>query len=289
MNDSPTLPPPMSDVRLPQGIIRYADSGRGDPVVFVHGMLVNSLLWRKVVPLLESRFRCITPDWPLGSHEMPMRPEADLTPPGLVRLVVDFLDALGLEQVTLVGNDTGGALCQLVAASHPDRIARMVLTSCDAYEMFPPPFIKYLLLVPGRIPGVLWLIMQPLRFRSVRSLPIGFGLLSRKPIDDEVTDAYLKAVLSSRPVRRDLVKILRGIDPMYTIEAAEQLRSFTRPVLIAWAGRDRVFPLSLGHRLASDFPNARFESIEDSYTFIPEDQPERLAELIKDFATSSAA
>ena len=109
----------MHEIELTPGTIRYRDVGRGEPIVFVHGLLVNGDLWRKVVPPLARSFRCIVPDLPLGSHVTAMRPDADLTPPGLARLIADLLAALDLRDVTLVGNDTGGALCQLVATRPP--------------------------------------------------------------------------------------------------------------------------------------------------------------------------
>src|SRR5437773_12372991 len=120
------------EVSLASGTIRYRERGSGEPIVFVHGLLVNGDLWRNVVPELSKDFRCITPDWPLGSHELPMSPDADLSPPGVAKIVADFIAALELEDVTLVGNDTGGAVCQLVVTEYPDHIARLVLTSCDA-------------------------------------------------------------------------------------------------------------------------------------------------------------
>src|SRR5919106_3974755 len=130
----------MSEARLSQGTIHYSESGEGPPIVFVHGLLVDGRLWRKVTPLLEDRFRCIVPDLPLGSHQQAMNPDADLSPPGLARIVDGFLAALDLDRVTLVANDTGGAIAQVTAANHADRIGRLVLTNCDAFENFLPPF-----------------------------------------------------------------------------------------------------------------------------------------------------
>src|SRR5438445_13019107 len=97
-------------IQLSAGPLRYVDRGSGPPVVFVHGLLVDGRLWRKVTPLLEGRVRCIVPDWPLGSHANPMNADADLTPRGVARLIDNFLEALELRDVTLVGNDTGGAI-----------------------------------------------------------------------------------------------------------------------------------------------------------------------------------
>jgi pimeloyl-ACP methyl ester carboxylesterase len=271
------------EIELPQGKIRYEDTGAGEPIVFVHGLLVDGRLWRNVIAELERDFRCIAPDLPLGSHRTPLRADADLSPPGLARLIADFIEALGLERVTLVGNDTGGALCQLVVTRHPERIARLVLTSCDAYEHFPPKAIKPFVSVAARVPGFLLALMQGTRLRVVRNSPLAFGLLVKRPIPPEVTGEWVLPVMSDRGVRRDCLKVLKGISSRYTEEAAERLRGFDRPALIAWAAEDRIFPRSLAERLARDLPDARLEWVDDSRTFVPEDQPKRLAELIAGF------
>src|SRR5438128_4150737 len=140
------------EVGPPAGVIRSHDVGDGPPIVFVHAVLLNGAVWRKVVPLLADRFRCLVPDWPMGGHAVPMDADADLSPPGLARVIVEFLDGLGIERATLVGNDTGGALCQLVAAEHPERVDRLVLTTCDAYDNFPPRRFRYLQWA-ARVPG----------------------------------------------------------------------------------------------------------------------------------------
>lgn len=270
------------EVALSQGTIHYRDSGAGQPIVFVHGLLVSGTLWRKVVPLLENRYRCIVPDWPLGAHREGMRADVDLTPTGLARTVNDFLVALDLEDVTLVGNDTGGAICQIVATEHPDRLARLVLTPCDAFENFLPPMFRPLQWA-ARVPGLLTVALQSLRFRRLRSLPIAFGWLTKRPVDDSVVQDWIRPFLSNRAVRRDTRKVVRGISSRYTVTAAQKLASFDRPTLIAWAPEDRFFPLAHARRLAALIPTARLEVIADSYTFVPEDQPAVLAQVIADF------
>src|SRR5437660_5840710 len=170
------------DARLPQGVVRYRELGQGEPIVLVHGLLVNSMLWADVAELLASDFRVIAPDLPLGSHELPMSPGTDLTPPGLAAIIAAFLDALDLEGVTLVGNDTGGALCQLVAVEHPERLARLVLTPCDAYENFLPPMFRPLQYA-ARIPGAVFAIGHSMRVPVARRLPIAYGWVT-KPADD---------------------------------------------------------------------------------------------------------
>jgi pimeloyl-ACP methyl ester carboxylesterase len=274
------------EIRLAQGVIRYRDVGSGPVVVFVHGLLVNGLLWRKVVPRL-SGLRCVVPDWPLGSHELPLVGGADVSPGGVARLIADFLVALELEDVTLVGNDSGGAICQLVVTRHPERIRRLVLTPCDAYENFLPPMFRYLQWL-ARVPGGAVVGMQMLRVPALRRLPIAFGWLSKRPLERAVSDAYVAPILRDAGVRRDTTAFLRGIDKRDTLAAAARFGEFAKPVLIAWAPEDRFFPLAHAERMAAAFPHARLETIADSRTFVPEDQPERLASLIADFVREPA-
>lgn len=273
----------MPTAELPQGRVNYVESGSGKPLVFLHGLLVNGLLWRKVTPLLEERFRCIVPDLPLGSHQIPMRSDADLSPSGLAQLVHAFLEALDLDDVTLVANDTGGAITQITAANHPERIGRVVLTNCDAFENFLPPLFKPLELTAA-VPGGLTAMMQAMRFEPMRRSPLAFGWLIKNDIADAPLDQWVEPFLTDPAIRRDTVKVLRGINKRYTIEAAEKLRNYDRPVLLAWGADDRAFKLSFAERLAAAIPGAELERIPNSYTFVSEDQPERLAELIREFA-----
>src|SRR5690242_4445172 len=154
----------MNELTIPQGTIRYREAGTGAPIVLIHGLLVNGGLWQEVMPRLAQDFRVIVPDLPLGSHELPMNRGTDLSPLGLARIIEAFLSGLGLEDVTLVGNDTGGALCQLVVVHHPERIGRLVLTPCDAFENFPPAMFRPLL-AAARVPGAVYAIAQSLRPR----------------------------------------------------------------------------------------------------------------------------
>lgn len=284
MTATPPVGPPPLEIRTSAGPVRYYESGDGPALVFVHGLLVNGMHWRKVVPLLSDRFRCIVPDWPLGAHGVPMAPGADLSPPGLASAIAELIGSLQLRDATLVGNDTGGALCQLVAAAHPERINAMVLSNCDTYENFLPPLFRPLQ-VAGRIPGGVLVLAQAMRARALWRLPIAFGRLIKHDIDSDLVGSYFEPCRTSSDVRRDTAKVLQGISSRYTMAAAEQLRSFDRPVLLAWASEDRVFPVRQAERLLADLPQGRLELIPDSYTFTPEDQPGRLAELIADFAS----
>jgi pimeloyl-ACP methyl ester carboxylesterase len=276
-----------SAVTVEAGTVSYAETGpAGAPtVVFVHGAFVDGTLWRKVVPRLEGSLRCVVPDLPLGSHRTPMSESADLSPPGLAKLTADVIAALELEDVTLVGNDTGGALCQLVVTSHPERIGRLVLTPCDAYENFLPPAFRYLQLL-ARVPGGVGAVAQSMRLPFVRRTPLAFGWLSKTRIPAEVLANWTEPIIHDAGVRADARKVLRGISNRYTIEAAERLRRFDGPTMLAWATEDRFFKPSFAERLAADIPGSRLEWIEDARTFVSEDQPDRLASLIGDFAAA---
>ncbi len=272
---------------LPAGNIAYTDVGEGPPLVFVHGLLVDGSLWTPVVESLRHRHRCIVPELPLGSHRQAMAAEADLSPPGLAEIVAGFIAALDLNDVTLVGNDTGGAICQLVATGHVERLGRLVLTPCDAYENFLPPAFRYLQAV-ARVPGGINLMLQSMRAPAMRRLPIAYGRLTKHALSNELTGRWVKPALGDAGVRRDVTKVLRAISSRYTLEAAEKLRAFDRPALLAWATEDRFFKLEFARRLASAIPNARLELVEDSFTFVPLDQPVRLAELIAAFANETS-
>jgi pimeloyl-ACP methyl ester carboxylesterase len=261
--------------------------GEGPAIVFVHGALVNANLWRKVVPRLDG-FTRVSLDLPLGSHLEPMPKDADLTPPALADLVADSIESLGLDGVTLVGNDTGGALSQLVATSRPERIGSLVLTSCDAFDSFPPRFFK-IVLAPAKLPGMIPVGFGALRLRPLRRLPIAYGWLSNAPAEREAEDSYVLPVLTRGPIRRDVRKVLRGLNPTYTLDAAAKLAHWDRPALIAWSEKDRFFPTEHAERLAKLIPGARLEWIEGARTFSAEDAPERLASVIADFARQGSA
>jgi pimeloyl-ACP methyl ester carboxylesterase len=276
------------ELALPQGRLRCFEAGTGSPIVFVHGLLVNANLWRKVVAELAPAFRCISLDLPLGSHTLSMPEAADLTPHGLADLIADAIESLALEEVTLVGNDTGGALCQMVVTRRPDRIGRLVLTSCDYRDNFPPAMFRYFK-PAASIPGAMRLLMAPMRLRAPRQLPFAFGWLVTRRIDCQAEDSYLLAGMTIPGIERDLKRVIKGLDRRCTNEAADRLGEFDKPALIAWSREDRFFKPAHAQRLAQDLPNARLEWIESARSLSPEDEPGRLAELIADFVREPAA
>lgn len=281
---SPALGTP-GELDLAHGRLGYFDAGAGPTLVFVHGLLVNANLWRKVVERLSPEFRCVALDMPLGSHLGGAGEHAELTPPGVAKLIPEALAALDIADATLVGNDTGGALCQIVAASGSERVARLVLTSCDYRDNFPPLAFRPLKQLV-RVPGATQSILTLLRPRAPRRLPLVFGWLAKRPIDREAEDSYLYPSLVDPRVRADLRRFLPSMHPRHTREAADGLAGFDRPALIAWSREDRFFPREHAEELQRTLPDARLEWIEDSYTFSPEDRPDRLAELVAGFARS---
>jgi pimeloyl-ACP methyl ester carboxylesterase len=269
----------MPELEFPQGTIRYRDEGSGSPIVFVHGALVDSRLWEPVVERLSGTARCVVPDLPLGAHRIPMR--AALDPVGLAELIADLVEKLDLRDVTLVGNDTGGALCQLLVTRWPERIGRLVLTNCDAFDNFPPAAFRGLI-GAARL-RLLTAMLQSMRVRAIRKTPLAFGWLSKRELPDELLAWWVEPFLGDAGVRRDTRRLLAAVKRSQLLDNTARLHEFDRPVLIAWAPEDRFFPLDHARRLAAIFPDARLVEVPDAYAFVSLDQPKRLADLIREF------
>ncbi|ARR76609.1 hypothetical protein MOTT12_00945 [Mycobacterium intracellulare subsp. yongonense] len=276
----------MPDVELSAGTVHYRDTGQGSPILFVHGILVNGTFWRNIIHVLEPQFRCIAPDLPLGGHRRPMRADADLTPRGVARLIAEFLDTLEVDNVTVVANDTGGAIAQLLLADGCPNVSRLVLTPSDSFDNFPPPSLRILKYAP-RIPGLLWLGALLMRSSVVRRAT--FAPMSRRPIPVEVAEGWLQSFIGDRRIRADIGKFLRAMDYHETLNAAEALRNFAKPVLILWPPKLPFFPFEHARRWAELLPDATLVEVPDSFTYLPEDQPEITARAIQDFVHEHAS
>jgi pimeloyl-ACP methyl ester carboxylesterase len=274
----------MPELQLSAGTIEYVDTGGdGDPIVFLHGVVNDASVWRKVVAQLEGEHRCIAPTLPLGSHKTPMAPNADLTLRGIARLAGEVLERLELTAVTLVTNDWGGAQV-MVAEGCADRVARLVLTSCEAFENYPPGIPGRMLGMSARLPGGLSMGFGALRIRPLRRIPLMFGWMSKRPVPAEVMDGWFRPMQTQREIRRDFRKYATSLPGKEELrEITEQLQTLDRPALVAWAADDKIMPIDHGRRMAEMLPQGRFFEVPDSYTLIPEDQPEVLARLISDF------
>ncbi|OBA76957.1 alpha/beta hydrolase [Mycobacterium sp. 1554424.7] len=273
----------MPQLALRQATIDYQEFGPQDsahpPVLFVHGILVDGQLWRAVADGLARRgFRCIVPTWPLGSHTIPVKDATALSLPGVAEMVNDALVALDLSDVTLVGSDTGGGICQLVVDAHPERIGRLVLTNCDAFDKCPPfPFDVAFAVLRG--PASIKALAQPLRFRAVRQSLFGFGLLVSKA-DPDLTSAWLQPCLEDSRIRRDMAALARSVGRFDLTDVATRLPRFTKPVTLVWGQRDRCFTPGLGRRLAGLFSNAKLIEVPDAKTFVALDQPDAVIDAI---------
>ncbi len=278
----------MPSVALSAGTIEYRDSGGDGPVVVLcGGLAIGPSLWDGVVTELGGDLRCVVPTLPWGAHRIPMRPGADLTMRGQAAILREFIEALDLREVTLVENDT--AMSQVLCADGCGRVARLVITSCEAFDNYPPGLPGKAIALAAKLPGGIFLSMQQLRLHWFRRSPLGFGSMAKRPIPHGELDDWLKPLLTQREIRRDLRKYAGNLDRSILVEAAERLRDFDHPALVVWAAEDRVMPPEHGRRLAALLPQGRLVELQDSCTLIPLDQPRALAREIAAFVREPAA
>lgn len=277
-------------VELSAGPISYrvfdATDGTGEPVVFVHGFAVDGRLWEAVaLRLAASGLRCIVPTWPFGSHTTPMKPEADLTPPAAARLVLELMAALDLTGVTLVGNDSGGAVAQMAVTTDSSRIGRLVLTNCDSFENYPPGIFKVLGTL-AKVPGAGFSLAQAMRFAPFIRSPFGFGSLNAEPQPIELLRSFLHPLISDRRIRRDAMKFFVGADNRDTLAAAAKLPDLDLPALLVWGTEDTLFPLADATRLRGVLTDATLVEVPGAKTFVPLDRPGEVADAIAAFVAS---
>lgn len=283
----------MTVVELPQGTIAYRVAGPADsaqaPVVFVHGLLVDAQLWTGVADVLAERgIRSYAPTWPLGSHRIAMNAGADLSPRGIAAIINEFLAALELTDITLVGSDTGGALCQFTIDADPSRIGRLALTNCDAFDVFPPEAFAGLIKL-GRRTATLKLLVTALRSTAIRRGPRGYGRLFTGEPDAAITRSWIEPALGSHAIRRDAAKLMSAMRPDELLDVSTRFGAFTKPVQLVWGDADRYFPIAFAKRLAAAFPNATLTAVEGGRTFVSMDFPERVADAISQAGQPRAA
>jgi pimeloyl-ACP methyl ester carboxylesterase len=279
-NQSP-VGPTVAD--LPQGRLAYRAAGpatsTSPAVVFVHGVLVDARLWEAVADRLAAEgIRSYAPTLPLGAHQSPMNPDADLSPSGIAQLTLDFIAALGLSEVTIVGNDTGGAICQVMLGADTSRIGAAVLTDCDALSTFPPRALAPLLQAL-RHPGLVACLAVGLRLEKVRHGRLAYGPLSSGQIDRGLTRDWVQP-LASKDIRRDIAKFARGVHPRVLLDAASRFSQFSGPVRILWGEDDPFFRTELGRQLTDAFPRATLSTVPAGRTFLPLDHPDELVREI---------
>lgn len=280
----------MPEIALQHATLDYQVVGPQDsphpPVLFIHGALVDHRLWTRVADRLAAKgFRCILPTLPLGSHTIPIG-GADLSPRGIAAMIRDLIDALGLHDVTLVGNDTGGALCQIVADSYPEHVGRLILTNCDAFEKF-PPFPFNVAFLPLRSPVTIKAAAALLTLRPVRHSPLGYGLLTNDP-DPALTRSWITPCATDQRIRRDAAALMRGIARTNLTEVSNRMNRFTKPVSLVWGQADRCFTPALGRRLADRFAHATMIPVPGAKTFVPLDNPAAVADAVASIGARAA-
>ena len=273
------VPAESAPVDLPQGKVAYRVAGPAasdhPPVVLVHGLLVDNRLWTPVAERLAADgIRSYAPTLPLGAHRLPMNADADLSPTGVAGLVLDFIRALDLSDVILVGNDTGGAISQIMLGADSSRIGAVVLTDCDALGTFPPlglaPLFRAL-----RYPWLVARLASALKAKALRHGPLAYGLLTSEPLDPELTLDWMRPA-ADPAIRRDLAKLARGVDSKVLLDAAGRFGQFPGPVRILWGEADPYFKVKLGRRLSEAFPRATFATVSGGRAFLPLDHPDRV-------------
>ena len=275
----------MPSITLPQGTIEYFDEGNpaGVPVVAVHGFLASAELWGTTAAALGERVRVLRPTLPLGSHRVPVHGTPG--PREVAAILLAFLDAMGLEDPILLGNDSGGAICQLAVQAQPERVRRLVLTNCDGFDQF-PPFPFSLLRPMSRVPGLITALMQGTRVPRLNHALV-YGLLASGR-HEELWRRFVEPFHANRAVRAQAIGFMRQVDPAELVEASNALGSWGGDALVVWGMRDRFFRPALGQRLAATL-GAPLVEVPDGKTFVCLDAPKVVADAVATFAQRSPA
>jgi pimeloyl-ACP methyl ester carboxylesterase len=272
-------------VELTAGTLEYGDSGGAGPVlVMLPGLAMDGRLWQGVIEELGPGFRCLTPVLPFGAHRRPLRADADLSLRGVGRIVAEFLERLGLEDVVLCFNDWGGAQT-MIADDLMGRVGKLALVSCETAGNYPPGLAGNAAWLSCKLPGGLRAMRLTLANRTLRQLPMVYGQMSKRGIPEQLMQSWLEPL--RRPeIRRDLRKYAgAAMQGKKDIRAATPaLAGFERPVLVVWDAEGKMMPNEEGRALAEAFPDSRLVELPDCYTLIPLDQPAALARALRGLA-----
>ncbi|MGO1001156.1 alpha/beta fold hydrolase [Lysobacter sp. CA196] len=265
--------PIQASVQTPSGRIAYREQGTGPVALFVHGVLLNGHLWRHQLAHLSDRRRCIAVDL-LAHGDTEIAPGQDVSVTANAQMLAEFLDALGIDQVDLVGNDSGGGIAQIFAALHPQRVRSFALTNCDTHDNWPPEAFKpFLAMAAGG--GLGDALKAMLADKSVYRSPQALGLAYEDPqsLSDESIETYLRPLLRSEQRTRDLQRFLAAFDNAHTLAIESQLKRLQAPTLIAWGTDDVFFPTRWSQWLADAIPGTRKRvEFEGARIFFPEER-----------------
>lgn len=267
----------------PSGPISYIDRGQGPVALFVHGVGTNAYLWRHVVAGVEDIRRCVSLDLPLHGHS-PAQPDQDFSAAAMAELLEQFCETLGLDTVDLVGNDTGGAICQVFAARHPERIRTLTLTNCDTRDNFPPAGFQSVIDMAAA--GQLAPLGPPLveNPELARSGPFGDGFEHPEKVSDEVLLAYIGPTMGTIEAGQQFERWLTGLDNADLVAVEPQLKELAAPTLVVWGTGDEFFGLSYAHWLRDTIPGVtEVVEVPGGKLFFPEERPDELIAPLRRF------
>ncbi|HEV2254148.1 MAG TPA: alpha/beta hydrolase [Streptosporangiaceae bacterium] len=255
------------------GEISYLDLGAGPTALFVHGIATNAYLWRHVMDALSGQRRCIAIDLPLHGQS-PVTAEQDLTLAALAAGLDDFCEVLGLTGIDLVANDTGGAIAQIFAARHPQRLATLTLTNCDTVGNLPPEDFKPIveLAAAGNLAPSAVAMLADLEAAAQVSFASGYEHLDR--IDRDVIRSYLQPCFGTIERARQFERLLVSLDVGDLEAVMPQLGELTVPTLVVWGTGDAFFDVSWAHWLRDTIPGTtRVVTVDGARLFFPEERP----------------
>jgi pimeloyl-ACP methyl ester carboxylesterase len=260
-------------VITPSGTISYLEQGSGPAALFVHGVLLNGFMWRQQLGHLADLRRCIAVDL-LGHGDTTTAATQDVSVSANARMLAEFLDALKIDCVDLVGNDSGGGICQILAALHPERVRSLTLTDCDAHDNWPPeafkPFVA--MVAAGGLPQTLAaMLADKLIYRSPQAL----GPAYEKPeaVSDETIEIFLRPHLRSASRTHDLERFVNAFDSQHTVSIEGRLRQLQAPTLIVWGTDDIYFDVKWSHWLAKTIPGTKKRvELNSARIFFPEER-----------------
>ncbi|WP_029922692.1 alpha/beta fold hydrolase [Nevskia soli] len=260
-------------VATPSGNISYVEHGSGPVALFVHGVLLNGYLWRHQLAQLGGLRRCIAVDL-LAHGATEISADQDVSVTANAHMLAQFLDALKIEQVDLVGNDSGGGICQIFAALYPGRIRSLALTNCDTHDNWPPePFKPFVAMVAaGGLPDTLSAMLAD---KSVYRSPQALGPAYERPeaVSDDTIETYLRPFTRSAQRLRDIERFVNAFDCRHTVDIEKQLGQVRAPTLIAWGTDDIYFDLKWSRWLEQAIPGTkRRVEFESARIFFPEER-----------------
>lgn len=260
-------------VETSHGTVSYLETGSGPAALFVHGVLLNGYLWRHQLAALGNLRRCIAVDL-LAHGETQVKEGGEVSVTSNAEMLVELLDALSIDRVDLVGNDSGGGIAQIFAANHPERVRTLTLTNCDTHDNWPPEAFKPFLAMAaaGGLPGALDRMISDKDFyRSADAL----GPAYERPaqVSDEAIDAYLKPLTRTKTRVRELERFLAAFDCKHTVSIEKRLRNLDKPTLIVWGTDDVYFDVKWADWLARAIPGpSRTVMLDGARLFFPEER-----------------